>query len=228
MPRLRHAEPLIHAQQFELEEPLQSVADDELIKACQTRRDAEQLGFVNSFAGRTVVKGVENDTAGPAFGKGKLILVDEPSLEGESDEHADERHDRHPKHDVPPGEDDVGHHHVSGKAGGERHGHVTGGGRDRLHRVVLQDREIFPEADARQEAEHGKGQNDGGEVDAEGHTGFAGHIEIRGGKDAAEKETGEPGAERELRQIAPINFLKPPAIFFFARPGARFFVGEVG
>ena len=36
------------------------------------------------------------------------------------------------------------------------------------------------------------------------------------------------GADRELRQIAAINILKPPAIFFFARPGARLFVGELG
>ena len=91
---------------------------------------------------------------------------------------------------MPPRDDDVGHHHVGGEAGGERHGHVTGRGGDRLHRVVFQDREIFPEPDAREEAEHGEGEDDGGEIDAERHAGFAGDIEIGRGKDAAEKKAG--------------------------------------
>ena len=86
---------------------------------------------------------------------------------------------------------DVGHHHVSGEAGGERHGHVTGRGGDRLHRVVFQDREILPETDAREEAKHGEGEDDRGEVNAERHAGFAGDVEIRRGEDAAEKEAGQ-------------------------------------
>ena len=227
MPRLRPAEPFVHAQEFELEEPLQSVADDELIETGQTGGDAEHLGFVNSFAGRAVVKRVEDDPAGAAFGKRKLVLVDEAPFEREGDEHADERHDRHPEHDVPRRDDRVGHHHVSGEAGGERHRHVTGRGGDRLHRVVFQDREILAQADARQDAKHGKGEDDRGEVDAESHAGFAGDIKIRRREDAAEKETGEAGADRELRQIAAINVLEPPAIFFFARPGARLFRREL-
>ena len=48
-------------------EALQSVADDELIEAGQAGGDAEQFGFVNSFARRAVVKRVEDDTAGAAF-----------------------------------------------------------------------------------------------------------------------------------------------------------------
>ena len=186
---------MVDAQKFELDEPLQSVADEKLIKPVRPAGDAEQFGLVNSFAGRAVIKRIEHDAAGAAFRERKLIFVDETPFHRERDEHADERHDRHPEHHVPPRHDRVRHHHVGRQAGGERHRHVTGRGRDRLHRVVFQDGEILSQTDARQHAEHGKGEDDRGEIDAERDARFAGDIEIRRRENAAEKETGDGRSE---------------------------------
>ena len=111
------AAPLIHAQKFELEEALQSVADDELIETVRPavmpsswlcrflappRRGKARRGRTAGAAFRT--------EAGPRWMKRRL---------SGSDEHADERHDRHPESTMCTKDDDVGHHHVSSDAGGE-------------------------------------------------------------------------------------------------------------
>jgi len=42
------------------------------------------------------------------------------------------------------------------------------------------------------------------------------HVEVGGGKDAAQEETGERGPQGELRHVAAEDVGQPPAIFLFA------------
>jgi hypothetical protein len=191
VPRLGHSGPAVHPQEAELHQPLQPVADEKLIDRSQSGGDAEQLRLVDAFAGGAVVERIEHHAAGAAFGERQLIFVDEAALHREGDEHADERHDHHPDEHLPPRHDHAGHHHVSSEAGDERRGHVTGRGRDRLHRVVLENGEIVRHAHARQEAEHREGEDHRGKANAEGYPRLAADVKIGRGEDSAEQETGQ-------------------------------------
>ncbi len=227
MPRLGEAGPAIEAEEAELDQTLEPVADEELIERRESGRDAEEFRLENAFAGRAMIERVEHHTAGATFREWQLIFVDEPAFHREGDEDANEGEDHHPDHHVPPRHDHAGDHHVSGEAGDEGDRHVTGRGRDRLHGVVFQNREVLCHPEAREGAEQDEGEDDRGEVDAEGDAGLAADVEIGRGKNPAEEKAGQPGAKGELREVAAENVLEPPAVLLLPRPGAGLFIGEM-
>jgi hypothetical protein len=135
-------------------------------------------------------RGCRDDAGGAALGEGLLLVVDEAALEGEGDEDAEDGEDDvEPEHLV-GGHFLVGDPHVGGHAGDEGAGHVAGGGGDGLAGVVLEDGHVA-HAEAREEAEGGEGEDDGGEADAEGPAGLGADVEVGGGEDGAEDEAGE-------------------------------------
>ena len=171
-------------------------------------------------------KRVEHDATGAALGKRMLLVVDEAALHREGHQHAEDRqHDREAD-DLPPRQHVVGRPHVGGEARRERHGHVARGGRDRLHAVVLEDRHVAG-AEPREDPVDRERQDHRREPDAERPAGLRADVQVRDAEQAAEQETRDCRAQRELRHVAAEHVVEPPAVLLLAGPGADLFFGEV-
>src|SRR5439155_19610230 len=99
--------------------------------------------------------------------------------------------------------------------------------RDRLRAVVLEDGEVGGEARAVERAVDGEGEDDRGEAHADGDAGLAGDVERGRGEDAAEQESGRSRARGELRHVAAIHVVEPPAVLLLAGPAANLRIVEL-
>lgn len=89
MPRLGETEEFAEAQRFELARTLQAVAHQELEKTGAGGGVGEDLGADHAGVGMALVKRVEHNAGGPAFGKRRLLFVEETAFQREGDEHPD-------------------------------------------------------------------------------------------------------------------------------------------
>ena len=227
MPRLLHPRPQVHAQKFELHERHPPVAREKLIHSRKHARHSEQFRFEHPGVTLPRVERVEHHATGPAFGKRQLILVDKSPLERKRHQHAEDRNHRVPHDQLPPRHDAPRHQHVRTHARNEGGDHIARRRRDRLRAVVLQNREIFRDADARQPTKKRERQNHRRQAHADTDARFAADVERRRRQDAAEQKARDRRANGELRQIAAINIFKPPAVFLRAGPGLNLFVGQL-
>jgi hypothetical protein len=219
MPRVGPAKPFVEAQQLELHEPLPAVADEELHRRGDRRGDGQHLRLDHALPTAGLVKRVEHDAAGAALRERHLVFVDEPALQREGEQHAQQRHHAVPGHHLPPGNDPVRDQHVGRHDADQGHDHVAGRRGDRLRTVVLEDRDIARRARAVQHLEQGEREDHGSQADANRDAGLRPDVKRRRREDAAEEKSGQPRAPRELRHVAAINVLKPPFVLLGARPG---------
>ena len=227
MPGLLHPRPLVHAQKFELHERHPTVACEKLIHSRKHARHSEQFRFEHPGVTLPRVERVEHHATGPAFGKRQLILVDKSPLERKRHQHAEDRNHRVPHDQLPPRHDAPRHQHVRTHARNEGGDHIARRRRDRLRAVVLQNREIFRDADARQPTKKRERQNHRRQAHADTDARFSADVERRRRQDAAEQKARDRRADGELRQIAAINIFQPPAVFLRAGPGLDLFVGQL-
>jgi hypothetical protein len=124
-----------------------------------------------------------------------------------------------PDHQLPPRHDGGGDHHVCRHARCDRRDHVTGRRRYGLRAVVLENCQVVDHSRSRHEPEHREGEDDGRETDADGDSSLASDVKGRRRQHAAEEEAGDRGADRELRHVAAVHVVMPPAILLETRPG---------
>ena len=72
-----------------------------------------------------------------------------------------------------------------------------------------------------------EGEDHGGEADAERPAGLGADVEVRDAEQAAEQETGQRGAQRELRHVAAVDVVVPPAVLLLAAPVANLVGGQL-
>ncbi len=221
VPRGGQAEPLL------LDELHVAFAGDEAREAGDGGRDGQCLGAEHAPCGPgTVVQRVEDDAAGATFREGMLLVVDEATLHRERHQHAEARQQDVEHHDLPYRQDLVGRPHVRRQARGQRHRHVAGRSRDRLHAVVFEDRHVA-RAELREDAVDRKREDDRSQADTERPAGLGAHVEVGDAQQSTEQEPGDGRTQRELRHVAAVDVGEPPAVFLFEGPGADLFGGQL-
>jgi hypothetical protein len=217
----------VHAQQLELDHLHPAVAHQHLVAAGDRGRDAEELRLEHAGLGPARVERVQHHAGGAALRERHLLLVDEAALQREGEQHAEQRDHDHPDDHVPRGNDLLRDQHVGGERRDERLRHVARRGRDRLRAVVLEDREIRRDAGAGQPAVDREREDHRGEAHADADARLARDVERGGGEHAAQDEAGGRGAQGELRHVAAIHVLEPPAVLLLAGPRADLLIGEM-
>ena len=212
---------------FLLDELHVRLARNEADEAGERGGDREGFGLEHAYRGFGGIEGVEDNAARAAFWEGLLFIIDEPTLHGERNEHAQNRKHHHEPEDLPPWERLVFNPHVCRDAGDERAGHIARRSRDGLHRVVLEDGEIAS-TQLREHAEGCECEDDACEADAERPAGLGADVKVGCGEHAAEQKAGEGGAQRQLGHVAAEDVGEPPTVFLFAGPGADLFGREGG
>ena len=101
MPGLAQARPPVHAENTKLQELHPAIAHEQLEEGGEPRGDGQEAGLEQPCFSRSGVEGVEHHAAGPAFGKGQLLLVDEATLQGKGHEHTQNGDDDGPKDHLP-------------------------------------------------------------------------------------------------------------------------------
>ena len=174
------------------------------------------------------IERVEHDRARATFRERLLFIVDEASLHGERNHHAEQTRDDVPDEHLVPLHRGVGHKHVRHERGDKRTGHVARGCRDGLHSVVLKDRHVLGQERLREHAEHHERKDDAGHANAECPACLRTDVKIRCAENAAEEEACEGGANRQLRHVSAEDVLQPPTVLLLTSPSANFFVRQVG
>ena len=225
MPGLAQARPPVHAENPELQELHPAIAHDQLEEGGEPRGDGQEAGLEQACFGRSGVEGIKHHAAGPAFGKGQLLLVDEAPLQGKGHEHPKDGDDDGPKNHLPRRQDPPGHEHVGGKAGGQRCHHIARGRGDGLGAVVLKDCEPTAHRRFLQQAEQGEGDEHRGESHTDGNACLGPDVERGGREDAAQQKSREGRSDRELGHVAPEDMLQPPVVLLGSTQGTDLLVG---
>jgi hypothetical protein len=174
-----------------LDEPHEILAGDEAHAAREQRCDRERLGLEHAARGLgALVERVEHHAAGPALGERVLLVVDEAALHREGHQHAEHRQHDVEAEDLPPRQQGVGRPHVGREPRRERHRHVARRGRDRLHRVVLEDGHVAgPEL--RAHAVDRKCEDDRRQADTERPARLGADVQIGRAQDSAQQDDGK-------------------------------------
>ena len=137
-----------------------------------------------------------------------------------------ERHDVE-AHDLPPRQHGVGRPHVRRYPRGQWHRHVTRRRRDRLRAVVLEDRHVARARAATAMRNIANARITEVRPTPSVQPVLAPTYRLVALSTPPSKNPVSRRAQRELRHVAAVDVLEPPAVFLLAGPGADLLLGEV-